>query len=920
MTTHGWKRSCLGGLLCSWVMIASAAEVASPTVALPVLHLATRDHVAGKFVDAADGRELRWQSPMFAAPFTFPYDAVNAIHFPVPPQMPTATGDMRFELLGGDEFFGKLLSLDDQLARIETPDLGVLELERGWLQRLSRWRNGADLVYFGPTGLAGWKQHGEPQQWREEAGHLMTQQAGAAISRDFSAPARARYEVELSWNGKPDFELSLGVGAEAVSPLRAFHIAVWDDDIVAARETEREADVASLMKTKDAAGHLHIVVYIDREVGRMLIYSPLNEPMADIKAATGKVDGHGGVQLTNKTGDVRLKRLQIARWDGVPPKSAEGNQARVQTTNGTPIAGRLQRFDAERREFIVTEDGREQTIPAEQFQDAHFGTLTAPAERSVKLITLSSLSLSGEVQKVENNAIVLRHPGIRQPLVLPIATLQTLISLRTPSGPVPPAGRPGRLETAGTVLNGALLDAKDDTASCLVWLPLGATQPAPLLREVAAKIIYRDPPPPPKAQAQRQAAQVVRPVQPAAGFVNQLANLFGGNGQAASPPPQAATAPASYVLHLRSGDTIPCSAARIDESGVTYKSSVSDATFIPHAQLKVLELAPRIAAGQIAKNKKERLLTLPRMQRDSPPTQLLRSMDGDYLRARVLSMDEKEVRVEVRLETRVIPRNQVARMIWLHADEMEGAPPALPATESHPGTRVQSLPADGNRLTFYADQLVGTKLSGKSPLLGKCHVDLLEVDQLVLGRAIEQSASSLAFHQWKLRNAPDPLEAPADGGSGSEGLESVLVGKPAPDFELDLLTGEKFHLAEQKGKIIILDFWASWCGPCLQAMPQVDRVALEYADRDVRLIAVNLEETPERIKAALERLKLETSVALDKNGRIAEKYGATAIPQTVIIDRDGVVARLFVGGGARFDDQIRTALDTVLTGSPAKSE
>jgi thiol-disulfide isomerase/thioredoxin len=378
--------------------------------------------------------------------------------------------------------------------------------------------------------------------------------------------------------------------------------------------------------------------------------------------------------------------------------------------------------------------------------------------------------------------------------------------------------------------------------------------------------------------------------------------------------------PASYVLHLLSGDTIPCTAVRIDESGVTYKSTVSDATFIPHEQLKVLELAPRISAGQIAKSKKERLLTLPRMQRDSPPTQLLRSLDGDYLRGRVVSMDDKEIHVEVRLETRVIPRNQVARLIWLHADEMEGATPALSPSDSNTGTRVQSLPADGNRLTFFAEQLDGLMLTGKSPLLGVCRIDLLQVDQLVLGPAIEQTASSLAFHQWKLRNAPDPLEAPEDGGSGSEGLESVLVGKPAPEFELDLLSGEKFRLGNEKGKIIVLDFWASWCGPCLQAMPQVDRVATEYADRDVKLVAVNLEETPERVKAALERLKLETTVALDRNGRIAEKYGATAIPQTVIIDREGVVARLFVGGGARFDDQLRAALDSVLSGAPSKSE
>ncbi len=920
-----WRRRCLITLAMLGASLIDHTIAADPPAgksALPVLHLANHDYVAGVLVDTPDGRELHWQSPVFSSPMSFGFDAINAVHFPVPPQMPPSVGESRFELLGGDELFGKLVALDDKIAVIDVPELGELRLERTWLQRMSRWGNGAKLVYFGPTGLNGWKQIGEPNHWREEAGHLLTQHAGAAIYRDFDAPTQARYEVELAWDGKPDFELSLGVGPDTVSTLRAFHIAVWDEDIIAARETEREADVASLMKTNAAAGHLHLVIYIDRKLGRMLVYSPMNEPLAEIVAETNKADLSGGVQLTNRIGNVRLKRLHIARWDGKAPKSADGNKSRVHSHSGDVIYGGVQKLDAERRAIVLDISGEEKLIPLDEIQDVHFAPPETIPDRAVKAVALNGLSLSGSVQKVEGPALWLKHPGIETPLKLPIASLQTLISLTPPTPPVAPTGRPGRLEAEGTLLNGSLVEAKEGGASCLVWRPMGATQPASIRREIAARIIYRDPPPPPPKNANARQVQVqARVVQPAPGFVNQLANLFNGNGQAVAPPVAAGVAaPATYVLHLRSGDTIPCSAANIDERGVTYKSSVSTATFIPHEQIKVLELAPRISAGQIAKSKKDRLLTLPRMQRDSPPTQLLRSLDGDYLRGRVVAMDDKVVQVEVRLETRKIPRNQVARMIWLHADEMDGATPALPASESNGGTRVQSLPADGNRLTFFAEQLEGTTLSGQSPLLGKCTVDLLQVDQLVLGPAIEQTASSLAFHQWKLKNAPDPLEAPADGGSGSEGLESVLVGKPAPEFELDLLTGEKFRLANEKGKIVVLDFWASWCGPCLQAMPQVDRVTTEYADRGVILVAVNLEETPEKVKAALERLKLDTAVALDRNGRIAEKYGATAIPQTVIIDRDGVVARLFVGGGARFDDQLRAALDSVLAGAPPKSE
>src|SRR5262249_47112041 len=157
----------------------------------------------------------------------------------------------------------------------------------------------------------------------------------------------------------------------------------------------------------------------------------------------------------------------------------------------------------------------------------------------------------------------------------------------------------------------------------------------------------------------------------------------------------------------------------------------------------------------------------------------------------------------------------------------------------------------------------------------------------LIGDAIEKAAATLAFHQWRLTPAALPLDATSDSSEGaeSEGLISELIGKPAAEFELELVDGKKFQLAEQKGKIVVLDFWASWCGPCLQAIPQVDTVAREFAHEDVVLVAVNLEETAEQVTAALQRLRLSPIAALDRNGRVAEKYGVTAIPQTVIIDR-----------------------------------
>jgi thiol-disulfide isomerase/thioredoxin len=344
---------------------------------------------------------------------------------------------------------------------------------------------------------------------------------------------------------------------------------------------------------------------------------------------------------------------------------------------------------------------------------------------------------------------------------------------------------------------------------------------------------------------------------------------------------------------------------------------------VPNDKVKSVELVATKDAPRLARTKRERLLTLPRVQRDAPPTHLICSKTGDILRGRILEMDDKVLRVEVRLETREIPRERVGQIIWLHADELAPAKPAEAgdAVAAQKVTRVQTLRAPGNRLTFVAQKLEGGTLSGVSDVLGPCHAELADTDELLFGPFIEQSAAKLAYHLWKLHNATEPKYVQAGAGGsgegGATGTESPLVGQAAYAFNLDLLDGKKFQLADRKGHVVVLDFWATWCGPCMQSMPLVDGVVREFADKGVELIAVNMEEQPEQIKAMLERHKLKVAVALDRDGVVAAKYAVTAIPQTVIIDKEGKVARLFVGGGQGTADARKKALQELSDPKPA---
>lgn len=822
---------------------------------------------------------------------------------------------------------------------------------------------------------------------QQDRGRLAAASTATGAWIDLALERHAVIDLELSWDQSgdgPSFDLALGIHQDHQSLQQAIRLSAWKGQWLLQRDTDDDAAIQPLAieppQVEDRVRHTvheRVVIQLDQQAGLAIVATPEGAPMGKLQLPCPDAEMGSGVRLKVSQGTrVRhITALSLPQVIDAPLTEAE--HAAVSLLDDRQREGTILSLHPDDRLLQVSSDDGDQAIELDQVQRLKFthspavswskppqpldedDTQHTDGPRRYRVLLADGSDFHAHLRGIDGPRLNFWIPNIDQALTVEMRTIDTMRLARRGQNIARPKGSgvlisqhawlPGRIAPSGD-------GDGDGDGSAFRWQPLAGNSAARLSLPADAVIHFREGQSwtwGNRTAAAGRTGQTAADDQRAAPAVRMRAVRPGGNQR---PEPQIEIIAragnrqvrrrvdadgrvrtvivnrpgaelATPKILLRNGDTIAAEVASIDQAGVHFSSESLHDTRARHDQVQSVILADLVTPAAISKSTRDRLLMIPRAQRDDPPTHLVCSRDGDFLRGRLIQLDEETLTIEVRLQTREVPRQHVAQIFWLHpedpaqhlaagsdvdlqGDDAKAAAGDDRQTPPSSGPLLQAVRGDGSRLTFRFTRFSATDmLYGDNDIVGPVEVGLEWVDHLLLDRAIGSDRIAWPLADWRPHDAPTPKAFQPDAGRGSE---AALVGQPAPEFQLVMLSGDRFRLADARGRIVVLDFWASWCGPCIQAMPQVDEVVNRFDTDRVQLVAVNLQESAEAIRPTLQRMGIDPPVALDRTGKVAELYDVTAIPQTVVIDAEGNVARLFVGAGRSLANDLAEALEQLL--------
>jgi peroxiredoxin len=139
------------------------------------------------------------------------------------------------------------------------------------------------------------------------------------------------------------------------------------------------------------------------------------------------------------------------------------------------------------------------------------------------------------------------------------------------------------------------------------------------------------------------------------------------------------------------------------------------------------------------------------------------------------------------------------------------------------------------------------------------------------------------------------VTAACTGSGGPRLAGSVVLDRPAPEFEVRDRAGQAHRLSDFRGKVVLINFWATWCPPCLEEMPSMESLRKQMDETQLQIMALSVDESWEPVDTFLKQNAYGFGIYADFEQKVAELYGTHMVPETYIVDKQGVILCKVVG-------------------------
>jgi thiol-disulfide isomerase/thioredoxin/small nuclear ribonucleoprotein (snRNP)-like protein len=908
-----WRASCLMFLV--WLVAIATGPLSESNGQSWKVRLIDDSSITGKLVSSGFDDFVGIQSDEFKSAFDFDVRSILSLSRVVSKTdevQQSHPAILQFELLDGSKLLGKLRSVDSQSIVIDSEILGSLHLDRKRVRAISTSYDFGELLYAGPSIADRWYSVKVDSAARVDASSLTSIARGATVATDLELPDQAHIVLELSWKDVPEFVIALGTRvanakAKTEESKASVRLEVWNGKLIAVRETDATTDLAQLLDlNRQSINRIRVHVLLDQRKGKLIVMDEVGRRLCEIAVKATQPNVGTCFHVSNYGSPLSLDHLQVRKWSESLTKFVFEKDVLL-LKDGREIIGNLVDWDSSSDEFVLsipsgkqmkikTSEASQMTllpITDEQVQTSQ-ETLVGAAQY-VDVVLEDQSRIKVKFRASTTDRFKFEIAGLTGSFDVPVEKIASILGSNRS---VDRTGLTGVMKLDTAELSGRLaIHGDENGSSVVVWHPTHSRNSSSLVEGANGSILY-----------QKKASEIAQ-TKPLSTSGNVISNIRTNLQRKKEGESEACK------LAFENGDIIEGKVLKIDEVGVKFESSQTSCQFATHDRIQSLIFSLNSSGDDLSADLLKRFTTIPRMQKDHAPTHLLISITGDHMRGKSLGLDDGQITMDVRNRTTKIPTSKISKIVWLHHLDWE-EPQKTPLEVNRSGAvsdfSVHVMKKDDRGITFHPRSLVEGKLRGVSDLFGDCSVDLADTTRIFFGHDVSKQIMMYRQNRWTLSLARFPqafLDEPnQDGPEQTAVAASKLIGEKAEEFTLKMVDGSEFQLKKHRGKIVVLDFWASWCGPCMQSMPKIDQLISNLESDKIVLATINVQESADTVRAALTRLGIRPTTLLDEQGRVAALYGAIAIPQTVIISPNGTIKDVIVGGSQEARDRIRASL------------